>query len=224
MDDFETPPQDRSSDASAASQLLPLYLLLLAFFILLVSLSSSHSVRSKAVMDSLTSTFSAMMPAAPAGDPAAQDGGLALARSFQSEVGAVFSAQIPAAKVKVLKPGRLMEASFLADELFFPGTAELRPGQGPLLDRLAAALAAHPAGLRYEMDFILGVRGGEAMPVAEGLQAARAGALARAMQQHGAPPGSLMVGLAKGDPDRARMEFRVDGTPEDRDDFGRRIQ
>jgi len=54
--------QGPGSGSSSIFLFLSLFLLVLAFFILLVSISTVENVKSQAVMDSLTSTFTTVLP------------------------------------------------------------------------------------------------------------------------------------------------------------------
>lgn len=191
---------------------LALYLLVLAFFILLNSMAAYEEVKSKAVLESLSTTF-ASQGAATGDDPfLAAAGESAAAREFQAQVGRLVQAAIPAARVELLRPGRLMQVEFPADMLFLPDSAALRPGQVPLLDRLVAAMSVPPPGLRYELDFTIG-----AGPAP---QLARAGAFARGMAERGAAPRGVLVGIDSGDPRRATLLFRTVAEDDGRLSFG----
>lgn len=211
-------PAEPTESRRTATFFLSIYLLLLSFFILLNSVSTFQAVRAKAVMESLAITFSTLMPSREAAF-ASNNGNVAAAREFLQSVGGVFETAIPAVKVRTIQPGRLMQIALRLDELFLPDKAEVRPGQGALLNRLVAALSAAPAGLRYEMTFLVGnapdQTGG--LPIGEDLSVARAGALAREMVRRGAPPDAVVIGLMPGDPASARAVFRVigdeDGAP-----------
>ena len=70
---------------------LGLFLLVLAFFILLVSISTFETVKSTAVMDSLSSTFTTVLP--PTSDPTefnAKDGDIIAGETFQQEITMLF--------------------------------------------------------------------------------------------------------------------------------------
>src|SRR5690606_16970091 len=122
----------------------------------------------------------------------------------------VLQAAIPAARVEVIRPGRLMEANVPVDSLFLPGSAEMRPGQVPLVDRLVAAMSAPPPGMRYEIEFSIGslAVAGDILPIGETPQVARAGSFARTMILRGAAGDSIVIGTGVSDPARATMLFR----------------
>lgn len=226
MDEFDTLP--RPEPASAAGQttalFLSLYVLVLAFFIVLVTISSPEKIKSRAVMDSLSSTFASLL--APRTDLTAftsNEGDLLAAQAFQEQIAAVFASPIRIAQVEVVQPGRLMRVVMASDSLFLPGTAELREAHIPLLDRIVASLSVTTPGLHYDMEFLIGsppVDGGM-LPVAATLETARAGAFARAMTARGTPPNSVAVGLRPGDPRQIVLRFFVRPHNEVRLEFDR---
>ncbi|MBB4266728.1 hypothetical protein [Roseospira visakhapatnamensis] len=205
---------------------LALYLLLLAFFIMLTALSSLERQRAEAVMDSLTLTFAprrapaeALMPLDDlAGDRRA-------AEAFIALVTDLFQSAVPAVRLHQVVPGHAVEVRMRAEALFEPGADTLRPSRQSLLDSVVAALAGAPRGLRFEMAVIAEVveardANDVAVLPADGTHLAvrRAGTFGRFMNDRGAARGSVLVGLAPGDPDWIRLVFRsVDVTRWDPD-------
>ena len=211
-------PQEHSQGKATTGLFLSLYLVLLAFFIMLVSISTVEQVKTKALRDSLSSTF--------AGDPlrlaesmvVSRTGDVVAARDFHGRVGQVFEAAIPAAQIKVIKQGDLMQVSFAADDLFLPNRAELRTAQAALLDRLIAAMANPPQGSRYDMELLIGSPAADdgSLPIGETLESGRAGAFAREMVRRGALPDRIQIALDRGDPTQVRLRFHVRGLDEGR--------
>ncbi len=79
---------------------------MLAFFIVLVSISSVEKIKSRAVMDSLTSTFASLLsPTSDVNAFTGREGDLPAAQAFQDQIAAVFSAPIRIARVEVVQPG-----------------------------------------------------------------------------------------------------------------------
>jgi flagellar motor protein MotB len=219
MNDTEPVPPSSEAVNPALPVYLGLFLLVLAFFIVLVSMSTIEKVRSNAVMNSLTSAFSSILP--PTNTPApflSLEGDILAAPQFQAQIGELFSTAIQVAKVEVVQPGRLMRVAMPAESLFVEGQAQVKPEHYPLLDRVVATLSGRPPGLRFDMEFVLGVRAGagRALPVEQTLEMARAGAFAREMARRGAPPDSVAIGLSAGDPGDAVMWFYVRGEEETR--------
>ncbi len=221
--DAELPPQPQSG-GNVIALFLALYLLILAFFILMVSISTLEDVRSQAVMDSLTSTFASILP--PTTDLTtftAKEGEILAAQEFQERITGIFATAIQVAKVTVVQPGRLMRVSMPADALFFPGEIRVREGRLPFLDRVVTALSSRPPGLRYDMEFVIDSEYAvdKSLPIGETLEMRRAGAFARVMLARGAPPDSVTIGMKPGEPGDLTIWFHVRLRDEGRLTFGR---
>lgn len=181
---------------------LGLYLVVLAFFILLVSISTVEETKSKKVMDSLSSAFTSIVP--PSADLTSfksKDGDVLAGQEFQQQVTGIFSTALGIDKVETVQPGRQMRLLLKSDSLFFQDEARIRPAMFPLLDRTVAALSNRPPGLRYDLEFVIGVAtgaDGKTMPVEETLEVRRAGAFAEEMNSRGIPPDSVAVGMRPG--------------------------
>lgn len=196
---------------------LGLFLLVLAFFILLVSISTFEQVKSDAVMDSLTSTFTTVLP--PTADPVefnAKDGNILAGEAFQQQITTTFSTAIQVEKVDVVQPGRLMRMQLRSNQLFIEGSFDLREDRLPLIDRIIAVLSNRPPGLRQDMEIIIGsdVTDEIMLPVGETLETRRVGGLAKTFVSRGAPPDSVAVGIEQGDPQRISFWFWVRGEEE----------
>jgi len=210
MDEFRIAVPASRGDHTIAL-FLGLYLLVLAFFIVLVSISTPEDVRSKAVMSSLSSTFASILPPSTDLTPFATREGEVVALALQSDVQGLFTTAIQVAKVEIVNPGRLMRVQLPSASLFFPDSAELREGQSPLLDRIVATLSAAPPGMRHDMEFIIGTRYAEngLLPDDETLSTKRASAFAKELAKRGAPPGSVAIGLQPGDSEEIVLRFHV---------------
>lgn len=213
----------------ALALFLALYLLLLAFFIMLNALSSLESRRADAVMDSLSETFSrAGGVRGPASGALPLDDLAGLGRAAETFIAVVsdlFQAVMPAARIVQVTPGRDVELLVRAEALFEPDAADLRPSRLAMLDSIVAALAVAPPGLRFEMEAILQTGPAQAatppLPTAaDTLAVRRAGTVGRTMMARGATPGSVVVGLGPGDPDWMRLAFRAVDVSRSDPDFG----
>lgn len=208
MDFYGPPRQERHGQPATVSILLSLYLLVLAFFILLNSISQREDSKSNRVMEGLTSAFAS--PAARRPQMFSADVGDVVG-AFVTGMSELFETAIPAVKLRVVNPGRVLEVSMHPDVLYFNGEARLRPAHGAFFDRLIGSLATSPDGFRYRMEFIINSEygGRDALPVGESLEMARAGAFAREMLARGAPPQALLVGMERRSGAAVRMYFRV---------------
>ena len=214
MDDFKIIQHPDISDGggSTTTLFLGLYLLVLAFFILLVAISTRETIRSEAVMDSLTSAFSATLP--PNTDLTAfnaRQGDVLARQTFQAEITEIFTTAMQVAKITVVRPGRLMQIVVPTDTIFFAGEARIRPPQYILMDRIVTTLSGAPAGLRYELEFVVGTPGGIGATLdAQGsLEMRRAATFARELATRGGPPRSVAIGLKPGDPAKTVISFYV---------------
>ena len=221
---WDKPPRDEPPQGgSTVTLFLALYLLVLAFFIVLVSISSPEKVKSNAVMDSLTSVFSSVLP--PTTSPTAftaDEGDVIAAREFQRTISDMFATQLRVARVEEVQPGRLMRVSLPIEALFQGGQAVLRENRLSLLDRIVAAISSRPPGLRFDMEFVVGRAreiGGPSSP-SPTAEINRAGAFARRMLARGAPPDSISVAVGPGDPERALITFYVRSLDETAIPFG----
>jgi len=199
--DGQIKPLEAGGDSTIAL-FLGLYLVVLAFFILLVSISSVEDTKTQKVMNSLSSTFTSLLP------PTAQltaftskDGDVIAGQEFQQQVTGIFATALGIDKIKVVHPGKQMQLTLDADSLFFKDEARIRPAIYPLLDRTVASLSNRPLGLRFDLEFMIGTQtaaDGKTMPTEQTLEIERAGAFARAMNERGIPPDSLSVGMRPG--------------------------
>ncbi|MBL4692316.1 MAG: flagellar motor protein MotB [Magnetovibrio sp.] len=199
--DGQIKPVEAGVDSTIAL-FLGLYLVVLAFFILLVSISSIEKTKSSKVMDSLSSTFTSLLP--PSADLTtftAKDGDIIAGQEFQQQVTGIYATVLGVDKVEIVQPGKQMRLLLKADSLFFDGEARIRPAIYPLLDRTVASLSNRPRGLRFDLEFMIGTppsEDGKTMPVKQTLEVERAGAFARAMNERGIPPDSLSIGMRPG--------------------------
>lgn len=201
---------------------LGLFLLILAFFILLVSISTVEKVKSKAVLDSLNSTFSTILP--PSSSVTVfkvEEGKINAGERFQQKITDIFTSTIEVAKIEIIHPGRLMRVLIPSDSLFFIGMSKIRDARFPLLDRIVAALSSPPAGVRYDMEFVIGAKyvDGRSLPIAGTLEISRAGVFARDLMARGAPADSISIGLKPGNPAEVVIWFYVRPTNETRVKF-----
>lgn len=189
----------------SVSLFLGLYLLILAFFILLVSLSTIEEKKARAVMESLSTTFGSERATGSALGISGGDGSLLIVEDFVAALARI----VRVAEVKTLSPGRLMRVSLPVAVVFAAGVETPRPSLHPLLDRMVATLSAPPPGLRVDLEFALAPGTTAADPA---LAARRADVFAREMLARGAPPARLAIALAPAAGDEAWFTFRIEST------------
>ncbi len=215
--ELDLPPEEPQQAPDIVPIFLGLFLLVLAFFIMLVSISTFEQVKSTAVMDSLSSTFTTVLP--PTSDPTefnAKDGDIIAGEAFQEQITSIFTTAVQVEKIEVVQPGRLMRLKMPQNAMFKDGEAAVRDDMLPLLDRVVASLSNRPPGLRQDMEVVIGAppTGNFYLPVQQTLEVARAGELARVMTGRGAPPDSVSVGVNSGDQGNVTLWFWVRGIEE----------
>ena len=134
-------------------QVLSLYLLLLAFFVLLFNLSRAEELKLDSVARSLNTTFSTK--GQPKKTPrifmSAQGDVIGASKEIIRKFGILVKTAIPIAEIKVVEAGRVFQARFPASELFDPGRAMPRPERAERIRLIADELANPPRGVRYDM-------------------------------------------------------------------------
>jgi len=214
---YDLPPEEPVHAPDILPVFLGLYLLVLAFFIMLVSISTFEKVKSTAVMDSLSSTFTKVLPpTATPTDFSAKDGDVIAGEAFQEQISNIFTTAVQVDKIEVVQPGRLMRLQMPVSALFQEGKPQIRDDMLPLLDRIIASLSNRTPGLRQDMEVVIGtpVTKDIVLPIEQGLEMARVGEFARTIKQRGAPPDSISVGIKSGDPATISIWFWVRGVEE----------
>jgi len=193
---------------------LSLQLMLLAFFIVLVSLSTFDDRRVRSVLGSIQDVF-AELPNAEDGDDLRSNADALALEAVRDEVAEVFATALVLDRVERTGDGDV-EIEVAADRLFAHGTAQLLPGTEAILARVVAVLEKRPAGFRYEMDVLVGRT--DARSETGGEEVQRAGALVRAFVAAGALPSGLSAGIERRDGGRVRILLRLfaDARPHDR--------
>jgi len=210
MNDFERMSSAKAGGGSAMALFLGLFLLVLAFFILLVSISTIENVKSKEVMNSLTSTFADLVtPVTDPTDFVSMQGEILAPEAFQERISGVFSTSVAVDRIKVIQPGRVMRIDLQALELFEDGKAVVRPGHTEMIERIVASLNANPKNVRFELAFLIGSTVSETaeLPTSQTLEMSRAGSFARLLIEQGAPPNSISVGVHEGAPSGITIHF-----------------
>jgi hypothetical protein len=206
-------------------QFLSLYLLVLAFFILLVTISTFEKVKSSAVMDSLNSTFATVLPpSTELTDFNSKSGPILAGQAFQDKTNNLFATTLGVEKIEVIQPGRIMRVQMAADSLFEIDKAVMREAQRPMIDRLIASLSSRPPGFQFDMEFVIGsaYATGTSLPIGETLEMKRAGAFVQEMLGRGVPPDAISIGMRHGEEGQVVMWFYV-RSPEDAQKFYTRL-
>lgn len=189
---------------------LALYLLLLAFFILLNAISETADARVSAAVESVKEAFTDRRPETDEFvDIAENPESLLVSEDYIENVKAVFSTSLNEKGFHESLAGDLLRVSVPVEVFFPPGSATMQLGVSKLFEALSASLSAPVTGERRQLEIVLG--SGPKMPggsdLGNALEIRRAGSLARALRARGLPPGSLTTGVHPGDPEIMEMTF-----------------
>ena len=216
-DDGPRPPSPPTN--AAVALFLALYLLLLAFFILLNTISTFEEVKTREVQESLSSAFAAILPPTTSLQTVTSiEGPVVAAEDTQDKLGSLFQTAIKVVRVQVLQPGTLMEVIMHVDQLFDPNSILIRERQDELMDQLAEVLADESGYASYQMEMVMGSELGSkgTVEIENNLQIGRAGAFARDLIDRGAPEKNVYVGIDPGaDPFIVTFRFFWDFGPKE---------
>ncbi|MBK1697729.1 hypothetical protein [Rhodovibrio salinarum] len=210
--DSRLAPSTKSSPNANIVAMLSLKLLLLAFFILLSTISKYEEERSRAVLESVAVTFAGAVPATKSrAVPDAGIGALDKQASLSDRIRALFKQTLPLVEVETSADGRVLRLEVRARELFEMGQAELRPQRDVLLRRLANALTnSQQAPELYTVEVLHAVPPGDDASATR-LPVARSGTIVRALDTLGVPRERLSSGLwpTRGNPGRIAFEITL---------------
>lgn len=190
--------------------ILSVYLLLLAFFILLNNISKVELVRAKAVTGSLESAFASY--GRPTRTPAVftSAAGTALGDdTLEVRLGALVKAELRLTEVEVITPGRLMQLRIHERALFSGPDNEISSAGRRFVRRLAAALRTPSHGVRYEVEVRIGggAAGRNGLDDGNMERIQKAAALAQALAGAKAPSGTVAGGVEYAPPGEVRFLF-----------------
>jgi outer membrane protein OmpA-like peptidoglycan-associated protein len=208
-----------ASDADAGgpnvtgSLFLSLILLVLAFFIVMVSISSFDAKRSADVIGSVAGAFASDFPRTPdLVSKGAQRGDVVDGEDLEQSLKRLFATELAVAEFRSVIPGRLLEIEMAGDVLFHREQARLRLTRSRLLDRLVATVTMRPLGQRVDVQGLVstGTPDANDLPTSpSALAVRRAGAIGEGLTGRGLPRSRLAVGFWPGDHDRIVLVFSL---------------
>jgi len=137
---------------------LSLFLLLLAFFILLNALSTFEEVRSRAVLSSVASTFKTdVLPDKTAEILISTLGPVPQPEDVTEELERLWVTAVPITKVETLNPGRTLQMVLKKTDIFVGGEAAVRADRQDLMQATAYALSARLEGFSVQARIALGI-------------------------------------------------------------------
>ena len=204
-------PVPRINDPSVVL-FLGLFLILLAFFILLSTISSISLSKSVAVVGSVKSAFrsDSAVDVLTGNNFLGARGGGQLDQGLLGSVRASFSSAFPNEEVGETVAGTSVRFVVSSDTIFAPGSAAVQNDASDFLEKLALSLTHSVLGFRNEVEIVL--RTGERLASAEHpeqrLFVERAGVLAQQMLANGVQARAMQMGLRAGPSGTIAFLFR----------------
>ena len=138
---------------------LSLFLLLLAFFIMLNAMSTVEEGRSDRVLDSVKRAFPSSVRFDVDDNTLDADPGYVVGDSVRAALGSVFREVLPAIPVEIEADGNPIFVSIPAAQVYAPAAGGVTPIMERLAGRLAPILNAPPAGTGLDLQILFGVDG-----------------------------------------------------------------
>ena len=200
-------------------QVLSLYLLLLAFFVVLNTISRVEDARRQAVSGSLSETFSsAGIPSDRTVRFTSNEGEFLGDAPFLERLGSLIKTEFSFAEVTQTTAGSLLEVTFSQNKLFVSDANVIAPERRALIDEVAAALRTVRPEWHYDVEILAGADPGNALAMA------RAASLAKLFVAAGVQKRRVLAGLVRGDPGNLRLRFHVRSRKEEPTRFLRKTQ
>ena len=203
------------AQAAGLTSILSLFLLLLAFFIMLNSLAQFEAHRTRAVLGSLAATFNVSDPNGQSRTLGSFVGHLEAVDELERDITGLLRTLVGFGSFELIRTGTLLSTSIDNDVLFSDGgeaTLELKS----LADPAAKLMTAASREVTIEMTAYTRPSGGKvigARSAAIEAAATRAGLVVRTFAGFGVAAKQLVVALEDGDPGQTRIEFRVLAKP-----------
>ncbi len=191
-----------SARRATSSLFVSLYLVVLAFFILLNANARIEQEKREAALGSIRETFTIVKhrQGDPNPDASASIGSEVALRAFMAPVRKLAREAIQLMDAKVVEEGNVMEVTLPLWRIFFEGRAELRPAAQQFMVRLADQVSKQERGGRVDMEsiFAADVKEGARPDATTSLSVARAGLMARTLMEYGVEEETIFVGMQEG--------------------------
>lgn len=148
------PIQREPNKGSSQPLFLALFLLLLAFFILLNALSTVEEGRSNRVLESVKRAFPSALRAEIGADLLDGDPGQVIGDNLRAQIGEVFRDVLPVARVTVEPSGNPLFVEAPARRIYAPAAGGVTPTLEQLAGRLAPIVGNPPDGSVLEVQIL----------------------------------------------------------------------
>jgi len=205
-------PRARSGGGpSGVMSMLSIFLLLLAFFVMLNTLAQFETTKTRAVLGSLNATFSIGNPSGREHEFGSFVGKVGAARQVEAELSQLLRTLFGVDRYDLIRLGDVVVLDIDANALF-AGAAKPSPALLVFTNRITGRVLPPPPGTRLDLE-VTAYRGRGALDAADAsrinIATRRAGAIVRGFERVGFDADQLLAGLSEGDARKIRIEFRV---------------
>ncbi|MZR30798.1 hypothetical protein [Sneathiella litorea] len=190
----------RENNANAVI-FVSLYLLLLAFFIFLHSISVMQEERVRTVLGSVNIAFAGLSTDTPADRQKKLSGEEQGTQTFHAKLKNVFETAVPLIESRFTKGGTRLQFSVPIRQLFAYRSLELRDTLGTFLEDVATTLIARNNNIATDLEILIGT--GVTLPeigdMADDIAAQRISYLSQLLMEKGVPSRNISIGMAAGD-------------------------
>ncbi len=184
---------------------LSLFLLLLAFFLMINSLSRLEVTRTQAILGSLSSTFRSSEVNGITRKLGNTSGPFIGAEQLEESVTDLLRTAAGVDVFEVFRAGNTLTVFLQVEELFDGESADVTDAVDTLARLLADSIDSEPPGIIYNVTVLLHARAAEDRPLAS----TRGAALGIALLRRGVARDRLSVGIGGSDPEQVQILLRV---------------
>lgn len=187
-----------------------LYLIVLAFFVVMNSISNQDQNKVNAATESVTRAFkNPYEPEADFVDVSANDDAVTPNDEFYEQISGVFASLVGFEGRFPTKGGNILKITVNPADLFEDGTSIFRSDQQNFLDQLAQFLSDDDPQQKREINIV--ISSGKTLPKGpeywKDINILRAGAFVRTLKKHGVAGNQLSIGIIADEKDRLTLTF-----------------
>lgn len=219
---FQRSEHDRSSPSNTAALFVSLYVVVLAFFIVLAANSQFDVEKTKTASQSVRKAFSTELET-DVSVPLPSIGNELSVTQFFKEMQESIQSVVPVTEMEVITDGQMMVMKIPVTSLFNRNDPHLRHDRRDFYNRLAAPMRKWRNGVELHLSFLHGTE----KPARHGatafssLEISRTGNFVRFMENKGANPHSLSIALEQGNAGQLTFIFDVRAFDAGKLDFGK---
>ncbi len=204
----DIPQPESANEGGTITLMLGLYLILLAFFILMNVISEDSSAKRDIVVDSVMEGFDFRDPGRNMGSDATNITAIPKYETAMAELEAVFMSYLQGSDMTIEKNEKRMVVRMDPNRFFAPNSAQLYPEMILFFEDLAAHLIAGQEGVAIVSQVLVRHMQGGSATAQMHMAGERAIMFTRALVEEGVPTKAIHAAAAKG-PNRIFLTFNL---------------